>query len=355
MNGIIYMRISPNGKRYIGQTAKTEEARWREHVRESQKKNNPSKYNSPLHTCIRKYGGDSFRVVILECGIKTNDELNEREQYWIKKYHTLISEKQGGLNVAIGGIGHRTFYRDSFQKLYDEGYSVGEISKITGAICSTVSQYLKTTKTENYCRGRKVALSKDPPRPVSCYDINTCEKVYSFCSAADAARKLGVRNNNSTAIFSVINGDRRSAYGYFWKYDDQPIDVIFEQQKKYNHFKSSGKRGWHVVNIETNEVFKSAYAAGVAYNIDSRKIQACCIGKLEIAGGFHWKKQNEDIPTLVVNDKRHKPVICIETNKIYKNTKTASIESGIYINTLRDCLKGRTESVKGYHWEYYKE
>ena len=37
--GLIYMRTSPSGGRYIGQTIFTEEKRWEDHVREANCKN----------------------------------------------------------------------------------------------------------------------------------------------------------------------------------------------------------------------------------------------------------------------------------------------------------------------------
>lgn len=80
MNGIIYMRTSPSGRRYIGQTVKSEEKRWKQHVTDAFGKDE-KKRQTPLSCSIRKHGADSFSVEILETGIKTQEELDEREKY----------------------------------------------------------------------------------------------------------------------------------------------------------------------------------------------------------------------------------------------------------------------------------
>lgn len=55
-----------------------------------------------------KYGWDAFDHIILEDNIPT-DQLNEREMYWIKKYHTCQydPEYSGGFNLTFGGDGTR--------------------------------------------------------------------------------------------------------------------------------------------------------------------------------------------------------------------------------------------------------
>ena len=356
MNGKIYMRISPNNEKYIGQTAKSEHIRWKEHIRNAYLETRPDIYNTPLSQAIRKYGGDAFSVVILESDIKTDETLNEREEYWIKKYRTTIFDNQKGLNVTIGGRGHRLFTEDSFKNLYESGYSVGEISKITGAAKSTITEHLNTDRFENHRRGRRVALEKDPPRPVSCYSIETCERMQSFKSARLAANYFCKNASLSTSIYRVLDKAAISAYGYLWKYDDEPIDVIYSQQRRYYENKKHSTKGQPVVKIETGESYISVNTAGKVNNIDGRLIQACCLGKREEAGGYHWRfKNGEQIKYQPKQDKRLKPVICIETGCVYVSVKEASKLSNIYINVLRDCLKKRTETAGGYHWKYYME
>jgi len=77
-----------NGKIYVGQS----------------KYNNPRYYGSGkrLALAIDKYGIENFkREIIEECN--TQDELNEREKYWIKELN--CRDRSIGYNITAGGDG----------------------------------------------------------------------------------------------------------------------------------------------------------------------------------------------------------------------------------------------------------
>lgn len=101
--GLVYMRISPSGKYYIGRTIDKEENRWKEHVRHALSDNNQDGCWL-LNQAIRKYGGENFTVKILEDNIEDFFLLQEREEYWIKYYDATNSDK--GYNRSPGRGGH---------------------------------------------------------------------------------------------------------------------------------------------------------------------------------------------------------------------------------------------------------
>lgn len=87
-----------NNKCYIGQTSKTIEKRWREHVAMSIRTDRPD-YKYPLYRALRKYKSENFVVEkIEECNI---EKLNEREIYWIEFYDSY----KNGYNQDMGGGG----------------------------------------------------------------------------------------------------------------------------------------------------------------------------------------------------------------------------------------------------------
>lgn len=350
MNGLIYMRTSPSGRRYIGQTTKKEEERWKEHVYSATHKGS-SEWKTPLSASIRKYGGDSFTVKILESGIRTPEELNEREIYWIKHYHTLISENQNGLNVTIGGVGYRKYTNDDFERLYSEGYTIGDIAKVTGANPMTVSAHLQADKSENYSRSRRKALKKNPPRSVSNYDVHTCEKINTFPSAADAALfYTGKRDRN--LVLGAINGSSNTAFGYIWNYDDLPMSNVYERSKRCKNQKAN-RRGKPVINVETGEIFKTISEASKVYGVSWYAIAACCTGDKDNINGYHFQYKGEEFEPYKKQWK--KPVICIETQTMYSSVTEAAKQTGLNQNHITDCLKKRRDSVGGYHWKYQDE
>ena len=99
INGIIYgVRCTANQKWYVGQTICGIEKRRRQHLFGA--RNNYDSY--AFHTAIRKYGEDAFDWTVIESNIKTHDELNKREKYWIQKKNSLLPN---GYNMNGGGNG----------------------------------------------------------------------------------------------------------------------------------------------------------------------------------------------------------------------------------------------------------
>ena len=93
MNKDIYIiKNTINNKVYIGQAINTHK-RFISHC--SRAKINNDK--SPIHDAINKYGKENFYYEILESQIPN---YNEREQYWIKYYNSLVPY---GYNLLKGG------------------------------------------------------------------------------------------------------------------------------------------------------------------------------------------------------------------------------------------------------------
>lgn len=90
-----------NKKCYIGST-KDPKKRWQQHKNSSVWESCPS-YNYPLQKAMRKYGIDNFSFEILE-ELKTVEELDQREQYYIKFYNTITPN---GYNILEGGQKNR--------------------------------------------------------------------------------------------------------------------------------------------------------------------------------------------------------------------------------------------------------
>lgn len=86
-----------NGKRYIGQSVN------KFNIRYSGGKWWLKTHNSYLKRSVEKHGLTNFTVEILEENIKTIEELNEREVYFIKLYNSL---HPNGYNFTTGGWGH---------------------------------------------------------------------------------------------------------------------------------------------------------------------------------------------------------------------------------------------------------
>ena len=86
-----------NDKKYVGITADTIDKRFRKHVNDAMLRKN----NMVLHKAIRKYGGNSFEVSLLDIA-KTHEQLKDLEYHYIKQYEAKVPH---GYNLTDGGEG----------------------------------------------------------------------------------------------------------------------------------------------------------------------------------------------------------------------------------------------------------
>lgn len=106
MIGIYKIINKVNNKIYIGQSIDIQE-RWYGHLSDafcSEEKWQANKRHEQtyFHKALRKYGKDAFVLEILEECL--SEELNEKEKYWIKYYHS--NDKNIGYNMTLGGDGY---------------------------------------------------------------------------------------------------------------------------------------------------------------------------------------------------------------------------------------------------------
>ena len=94
MVGIYKITNLINNHCYIGQSTQIE-IRWQTHKSAPFNSNEFSKnYHYPLYQAIRKYGLENFKFEILEeCD---NEQLNEKENYWINYYSPEYNQTSGG-------------------------------------------------------------------------------------------------------------------------------------------------------------------------------------------------------------------------------------------------------------------
>lgn len=82
-------------KVYIGQTTRTVELRFRDHLKQSAAEDRKSLH---LYTAMNKYGKEHFKVDTIDTA-DNQTELNEKERYWIKHYDSI----ENGYNILEGG------------------------------------------------------------------------------------------------------------------------------------------------------------------------------------------------------------------------------------------------------------
>lgn len=213
--GFIYKITNlKNNKVYIGKTVISIESRWRGH--KCAAKNNLDKY--VLHKAMRKYGIENFIIELIEeC---KNEVLDEKEKYYIKKFHSFLGDEFcNGYNMTLGGEGKSLIDHSLIYELWDDGKSISEIAKILN--CERNTPFKVLLDYENYStqesnRRAHVLSGKSKQKPILQLDLNN-NLIREFSSAREAAKITGISRPNIVNVANHRKGNH-TAGGYRWEY-----------------------------------------------------------------------------------------------------------------------------------------
>ena len=201
-----------NGKMYIGKTEDTIEKRFKDHCKDYTRR----KYEKrPLYDAMNKYGIENFIIEEVEY-VALNEDLAEREQYWIEYYDTFYN----GYNATKGGDGKRLLDYDLIIKTYQELQNEKETAKQCNCDATTVRKILKANNIP--IKSSSDILREKNGIVIDQYDKETNEYIQTFLSSVQAARAVADGSSgSSTHIMNVCKGRRKTAYGYIWKFHEK--------------------------------------------------------------------------------------------------------------------------------------
>lgn len=197
-------------------TTRTVESRKLDHLK-SYNDQKSRMYNFKIYQAMRKYGFDNFEfTTIEEC---MNEELEDREKYYIKLFNTTID----GYNEALGGVGKPLWTDKQIEAckiLYENGWLLQDISDIFKSNPKTVSKKIREKYNINTKENSIHNCSK------AIIGTNISGEIVEFPSLSDAARYiLNSNKTKSKKLATVISkieislhDVNKSAYGYKWKY-----------------------------------------------------------------------------------------------------------------------------------------
>lgn len=218
-----------NQKSYIGLTHRTPELRWKEHINTVYREKGRRHH---LHNAILKYGPENFEFKILE--EVSEDELNNREKYWIKYYNTY----DNGYNETLGGEGVVKYNYNDFIKLWDEGFTVDEIAEKCGCIRNTV--YYALSKIEGWKEeallrreeNKQEAAILARSNSIDVYDLDG-NFISSYSSQREASIALFGNNKNESNICRTIKNGKGKVGNYQFR---------LSGDKKPGKYKRTGAR-----------------------------------------------------------------------------------------------------------------
>ena len=358
----IYMhKNKENGKMYIGQTYTSLQHRFGK---------NGIRYNqcTLFWNAIKKYGWDNFEHIILEDGIQSQSEANEKEKYYIKKYKT--TDRKYGYNLQDGGSEQTVLSIKVYQYDLDGNY-IGEYNSISDAMRDN---NISNGKISDCCKGKRKSIggymwSYDKVSKLESYRRKSKSKpVYQYSLDGDFIRKYytvteasKIANCNASKITSCCNLTVKTVGGYQWRYDYcDNIGAIKNKTRMQTH-------NTEILQIDNNGnvicKFSSPSEASLLFDNSENayaSITNCLLHKSKSACGYIWLYNNEfnnfSIDDYIAYSSHMREILQYDLNKKYlktfKSISDASKEVNGATGNISRCCSGKYKTAYGYIWKY---
>jgi hypothetical protein len=336
-----------NGKVYIGQTCQAPEVRWQ----------GGRGYSSlfPFGKAIDKYGWDSFEHEIIEDGLQTVDEANNREIYWISYYHSYVKDPEcNGYNATKGGD-NREHLGVSVYQLDGESYFIirkwntilaasqelGIDHRSIQRVC--IGEYRHAGGfcwcfVEDYSENWQVRVDNDK-QVVICLETGQ-----EYISAKEASKQTGICYGSITR---VCRHQQNKAGGFTWKYK-------FHDNPEYKPTPTLNDSCRSVWCFEDKIKFASVAEAARYYNLDASGISKCCRGKLRSTGGKHFYYDGDEV-NLTQATYGAKPCECLDTGEWFVSASEAARKKNINTTSIAKACAGKQRTAGGLTWRYLNE
>lgn len=281
--GIIYSITNLiNNKMYIGQTARTWQERWKDHLDYYRDLN----IQRPLYRAMRKYGIENFSFSIIEnC---PDEKLDEREQYWINEKQTWIAEyPDKGYNLTQGGSNGTKYSYDYIRTLYKDGMTQSEIKEELKCDPLVIRQAILTDNTitiqdkQEHRHSAAIKAQKRMMKKVQAIDPSTNEIYKIFNSISEASKFFNI--DHACISTAIRKGRPHKCKNYYWEYynkDDQARNTVSIISTDIN------------TNIKT--IYPSIAEAARQCNLNSSNIIEA-INKGWRCGQWKWQYNKENI------------------------------------------------------------
>lgn len=326
-NYLGYVLIDPNTDipRYVGITTRTLHIRFLGHLDDIRNRPNLNPHKTNWFKKLFKEGKMPRIELVKECA--NLEELKQFEIDYIKKH----KEEYNLINMTPGGdwVGEGAFTREAI-------------------------------------------LKRSTTRAVTQYNI-LGEKIADYEIMEDIMRAMDLREKACAHITQCCKGTRKYAYGYVWRYKDEPLGDLSNINPR-----SLDLNYLVQYDINTGErlgEFRTAKEAAEAVGLKSTgNLSNVIAGRQKTFGGYEWKiepnfvyfDQNlfDDLykqPFLEKNrNTKGLKVVCFDlnNNKVgeFDSISQASVAiypnmSGVTRRHISKCCNGEEDSYKGYKWK----
>src|SRR5436190_3412409 len=222
--GVIYKITSPTNKLYVG---KTYDLRKRINCHKHCAKKGS---NIILHNSIRKYGWENHVLEVIE--EVPDEQLNEREMFWIAELKTYCYDYPGQMNMTKGGEGQRsTWMHKTEQRKKQSERFTGKGNPFYGKNHSKEFLERKAKEVSEYNKKHGIVVPQwgaekgrlEVIKPVLLYDKNG-DFLKEFESYTDGGNFIGVK---ASRVWESISGRKSQCSGFHFreKTENYPIKI----------------------------------------------------------------------------------------------------------------------------------
>lgn len=363
--GYIYLITNKiNGKTYVGQTTKTIEKRWKQHL-------SHSKYdNYPLYYAMRKHGIDNFYIELLDIiEEQTFDDLiatlNDLEICYISIFDSL----KNGYNATAGGENSSERWKvpidvydtdGNFLKSFDSSVEASKFYNVRESDISSISSGSNNRRQANNLVFRRKGEPFDKYQTRKAIEV---KPIYQFNIKDGSLIKVHLTHDELKDVISIQSAIRNkyALWGFYWSYEKT---ICLDDMKKKNRIKviQYDKSG-DVINAFNSILEASFYLYGkkergreqhAYYN----GIRNAINGKDKSYCGFIWRKSTDKFDDFDVNIKPATiPVNKYTKDDIYLDTYSTVTNAVNSVgknstSAISRCCKGKLNSAYGYKWFY---
>jgi hypothetical protein len=277
--GIIYMATNLiNGKKYIGQTQKTLKQRKNRHYI---RKNDGGFF----HNALLKYSKENWKWEQIDIA-NNQEELDEKEKYWIRFYDT-FNNKNKGYNLTSGGE-HNKSYSDETRKkisIGNKGKIVSKESKEKMSIARKGKKFTEEHKqklSESHKGENNGMYSKKQSDEAKQKISNSCK---GRIVSEDTRKLLSEKNKGK-----IISEETRKKISESKKgKSNGPMSEEHKQKLREANIGKNNPKSKSVICINTGKEYGSLNEAQIDTGIYYKLISKICKGLIDPINGFQFK------------------------------------------------------------------
>lgn len=167
---------------------------------------------------------------------------------------------------------------------------------------------------------------------IELFDSINRNKGYNLASGGNQNKHMSEtsRLKMSKAKIGLYDGEKNPMYGVHLKHTD-------EWKQKMSARNSGSENPMYGIHLQISEAQK-------------KKLSEAFSG---VGNPFYGKEHTKETKERMrKNNKRKRPVVCVETSTVYESACEAGRQTGVFSDSINKCCNGKQHLAGGFHWKF---